>query len=461
MQFAIWVYELENNFLHLLKTKNEKKQQPEYFQVSVLKELFYSKIVLSQVSGKDGVRGARFKDVVDSECKLISSRVLGGNYSFTTYKERLLTRGSGRSPRQISIPTIRDRLALRSLCELIHSHVNNSTNTTPHTLINEIISRVRHLDTSFSYIRIDVKDFYPSIKHNILENELRVVGLEDFVINLCMKAVQTPTGDKETPTSRGIPQGLSVSNALAQIYMKRFDELRKKEGLVYFRYVDDILCIAPSVQAEQILKRIVRGLNRNGLMAHPIGSSGKTEIKSVSEGVEFLGYSIKTDRISVRKSSYDKMFRNLNKVITEYKYGKNLERLIYRINLKITGCIFGDKRRGWMMFFSRTENISQLRYLDNFVIKQLNKNEFPKDRIYQIRSFVKSYYEIRFNMEKTNYIPNFNEYSESQKIDAISILTRNNKNEISTWNIQYIDETFNKVISREVMDLEQDVGGVS
>jgi len=454
------------SFLNLLKEGGVKKSQIDYFRVEALREIFKSKISLSQASGKDGIRGNRFKVILENEVEVIERKILKDAYDFTTYKERLISRGSDRSPRQISIPTIRDRLVIRSICELIHSNIKGATGATPHVLVSEIARRVRESCDSSCFIRIDVRDFYPSIKHDRLERELRYSGLDEFVVKLCMKAVQTPTGSKEKSCTRGIPQGLSVSNALAQIYMHRFDEKQSKYDGLYYRYVDDILCIAPEDQANDVMERIARSLNRRGLSVHRLGIKGKTEIKPISEGIDFLGYHITKTRISIRKSSYDKMFRNILKVVTDYKYSKNDDidkecRVLYRLNLKITGCIFGDKRRGWMMFFSRTENLGQLKYLDNFVKSQMLLTGIDENKLCLIKSFIKSYHEIRFNMIKTTYIPNFNNYSEKEKIETVSMLTKYSSVELETWDAGRIDEMFQRVVAREVMDLEQDVGGIS
>lgn len=71
------------NFLDLLNGVNAKKSQIDYFRVDALKEIFKSKISLSQVSGKDGIRGSRFKIMLENEAAVIEKKILKDTYVFT------------------------------------------------------------------------------------------------------------------------------------------------------------------------------------------------------------------------------------------------------------------------------------------------------------------------------------------------------------------------------------------
>ncbi|WP_226019728.1 RNA-directed DNA polymerase [Novosphingobium sp. FKTRR1] len=436
-------------------------EQADFFRADKLTQLFHEKISQSQAAGKDGIRGPRYLEMLESEIPLIERKIFDGTYKFTCFKERLIARGHDRNPRQISIPTVRDRLVLRSICDVLHNFAKYSLNNTPHVLVDQVAKLAKLSDDDTSFVRLDVRDFFPSIRHNLLERALRGAGLSDLVVDLCMRAVRTATGSSMAAPEIGIPQGLSISNALSQIYMASLDSGKSAKSLNYFRYVDDILCITKTHEAKKALNSLSRSLSRKGLRVHREGKSGKTEIKSLQEGIDFLGYRIEKNNLSIRKSSYDRMFKNILKIVTEYKYSKEYDRSLYKLNLKITGCIFDERKRGWMMFFSRTENISQLRALDIFVKNQMLKAGFPKKGISNLKSFVKSYHEIRYNLNETKYIPNFMKFTDDEKIEAICALSNNLKEIVATWNPESIDAEFKKLIAREVSDLEKDIGGIS
>ena len=432
-----------------------------HFAAAHLAELFRSKIARSQATGKDGTRIGRFSEILDDEIQLIERKVLSNTYHFTAFKERLILRGAYREPRQISIPTVRDRLTLRALCQVLHTYVPKSVGPSPHSLVREVVSAIRNDSQHQLFVRIDVKNFFPAILHHRLETELSHHGIDERMRQLCMNAIKTPTGDKSSPNERGVPQGLSISGALASAFMLRFDVLHQRRIRHFFRYVDDILIICPASAAESELKYVSSSLSRRGLKAHALGTEGKTEIRPVSEGIDFLGYHISIGQVSIRKSSFQRMFRNVLKVITDYRYRRDADRTLFRLNLKISGCQMEGKRRGWMMFFSQTENLNQLQFLDRFVKQQLGRVGFPTDRIAETKTFIKSYHEIKYNLAASSYIPNFGVFTHDEMVAAIATLTDHAPAEVMAWSIENIEAEFNRLISKEIQGLEQDVGSPS
>jgi retron-type reverse transcriptase len=450
----------EPSLLDLLNDAQELSAS-DHFTSEHLQRLFVHKIARSRATGKDGIRMSVFEDNLSDNLEVIQRKVPNGTYQFTNFKERLLLKGANNAPRQISIPTIRDRLVLRAVCQILHQQVPTSTGYSPHAVIDRVIRAIRTGSSDRSLIRIDVENFFPSVKHDRLSQELELHGVDELTRELCMKAVSTPTGSSENTADRGIPQGLSISGALACIYMLRFDTRQTRRFVQYFRYVDDILVIAETPKAESTLKSIRRAMARMGLRAHPKGTSGKTEIRSIKDGIDYLGYHITTDGVSVRETSFRRMFKNILKVVTEYRYGKDTERLIFRLNLKISGCLVDGKRRGWTMFFSRTEDINQLAHLDRFVRQQLRRVNFPAVLEHRIKRFVKSYHEIGFNLDQTAYVPNFEEFSLMQKTEVVATLSGKALEEVQAFDVELIEREFSRLLGQEIQDLEQDVGNPS
>lgn len=452
--------EFEPNFLELLNLPNLQTTE-EYFQSPHLRKIFTDKIARSRATGKDGVRVSSFEQGLNEHLSTIERKIANGSFNFTPYKERLILKGAGKPPRQICIPTVRDRLVLRAICEILHTTVPNSVGFSPHAVVDNVAKQLRLVERERSFIRIDVKDFFPSIKHELLDAELNNFGIDSLTRSLCMRAVSTKIGDVDKKIPLGVPQGLSISGALACLYMLRFDQRQERKFVNYFRYVDDILVISEKSNAAEVLNSIRMSLSKLGLKIHSVGTSGKTEIINTEHGIDYLGYRITHEKISVRNSSFRRMFKNISKVMTDFRYKPNLERFIFRLNLKITGCTIDKKRRGWMMFFSRTEDIRQLSHLDNFVIQQIKKFNFNKGEISRIKKFVKSYHEIRFNLNETSYIPNFDNYTIEQKTQVVAILSGRPIEEIQAFDIEMLEHQFGRLLGKEIRELEQDVGSPS
>lgn len=116
------------------------QQYPRIFNAENLRDLFNEKIILSSAVGRDGVKRGMFADNLESEIGLILSKVEAQTYQFTGYKEKLISKGAGKEPRQLSIPTVRDRVTLRALCDLVTSVFVDSKIVPPHEYIKAIKS---------------------------------------------------------------------------------------------------------------------------------------------------------------------------------------------------------------------------------------------------------------------------------------------------------------------------------
>lgn len=79
-----------------------------YFAPKHLAEVFHQSIYGSTAVGVDRVTTENFNSHLDENVNDISQRVLQGKYHFAPYKQVLLSKGAGRCPRVLSIPTVRD-----------------------------------------------------------------------------------------------------------------------------------------------------------------------------------------------------------------------------------------------------------------------------------------------------------------------------------------------------------------
>ena len=99
------------------------------------------------------------------------------------------------------------------------------------------------------------------------------------------------------------------------------------------------------------------------------------------------------------------------KNVTGFKYKKqSAGKSISRLNLRITGCQLKGRRIGWLFFFSQSKNLNQLKHLDAFLAKHAKK-VMSADEASRVKRFVKAYHEIRFNLDKSKYIPDFDNFN--------------------------------------------------
>lgn len=437
--------------------KTTKEIFNEQFTVEGLNAIFRERVSQSGAVGKDGVHPLSFEKILEQEIDLIRRNVFSEKYHFTRYKQRLILKGPGKAPREISIASVRDRICLRGLNNCLLHIFPEAKSALAHQYIGEIKNYIKPLSDDYSFVQIDVQNFFPSILHDVLLKRIKGRTRYTKLISLVEAAIKTPTGNAEI-NSCGVPQGLSISNILSSIYMKRIDD-EAQDKYVYYRYVDDILIICKKEMARDNLEAMMKGLKRLGLDCHPPTVGSKTKIEPLSKGVEYLGYHLKPGKISIRRSSYRNIMENLISVFTAAKYKPADRKQIRRLNLKITGCFVNGKRYGSMFYFSMTDDKEQLMRLDRFVERLWQKADFGKYG--RPKTFIKTFHEIKFNLNDTKYIPRFDDYTLDQMIQFISDLEGRDINEIRDWSEERVRKAFKRHVKREVSDLLKDMTPMS
>lgn len=431
------------------------------FSEQYLRSVYENHISKATFVGLDGISVSSFNNSLDQHVAQISRKVLNRSYRFTRYREKLMFRSAQRPPRQISIPTVRDALALRALCDLLNCQFRECKMKPPHDCTKRVALAAEQAYPSDSFLRLDILNFYPSIHHDTLFKQLNQLsgnGAEDRLVSLIAAAVNNPTGfDEDYDRGVGVPQGLSISNVLAMIYLRTFDN-HFEEKYAYFRYVDDIVLIVPSKKAKAIYYEVSGYLKGElKLETHPLSrdQNNKTGITLIDKGVEYLGYHIFRDRLRIRDRSYKKMFRAIVGCLRSRKGGEKVDRIVWQLNLIITGCRIEDRSVGWVFFFRQSTDVRQFHRMDAFVRNQLIYYGLG-DHATSIKRFGKAYHEIRYNRAETSYIPNFDNFTLSDMKDAIRLVKGKSAKKLRAMDESEVKEIFWTMVKREVAWLERE-----
>lgn len=389
-----------------------------------------------------------------------SAKCFIGEYKFTKYRLKLVSKGPGKPPREICIPTVRDRIVLRCLCDYLSDFIKNEIPwALPQSVIRSICADIESLEFQ-GFVKLDVKDFYPSIDHDLLVKLLVRLGVDRRAIRLVEGAISTPWSSTDyafSASSRkvGVPQGLSISNVLSSIYMIYLDKLGR--GLFnarYYRYVDDILILTKHDSSSKVMSRIFGEISALQLKVHPSSKEGGKSKEGALRVDEFsyLGYLFLPEKVSVRRASVVRLRESLVGLFVSHSKSKhkNLHYLQWRVNLRITGCIFENRKKGWLFFFSEIDDISLLYSLDSFVDYLCRRFSIKMD----FKRFVRAYYEIKYSRYEDSYIPDFDRISISEISRIITVCWGKDARELSD------DEKslyFHKRLRNEVRDLQTDL----
>ena len=434
-----------------------------YFTSEVLAKVFENSIKGHNTRGVDGQTPEHFLRSIDKKFAGLSLQITSGNYKFSRFKEKLILKGAKRLPRQVFIPTIRDRIVLRCLHNFLSERFPDSQTPLPHACIKAIRKRMTTATPDDCFLRVDIKDFYPSIVHSKLLAEITPHIEDKICLRLVRDAIKT-SADKNKKSRRGVPQGLSISNCLANIMLTKVDAklVQMFGGENYFRYVDDVVIITKATTATSDFDAVASVIKESGLVVHklPVGgkSTSKSQICSMSDGVEYLGFRLRTAGISVRPASLRRMYDRIANQMTALSYGRAFPRVAFKTDLMISGCILNGKRYGWLHFFQQSDDTSQLVNLDRFVTA-LTKQNAKVPGYYQFKKFLKAYHEIRYRSETTKYIPNFDKADLGFKKETLKKFGFSPG--LDEMLIEEIDLKFFSLVSKMAHELEKDVLGVT
>lgn len=442
------------------------------FREDFLKVVFAQSIYGTSSVGIDYINTEKFKSNLEFHVSVISRKVLSGEYSFTNYRQLLVSKGAGKLPRVLSIPTVRDRLTLKVLSDILGETFGERCKTPQPQLIISNLSHAISTKQYSCYIKLDLDNFYGSIPHIPLMKVVRSRIRKKEILSLISSAIKTKTVPFRTKTAQpnevGLPQGLSISNQLSNLYASKLDESirRKFPEAMYCRYVDDIIVLCSSDDVSLIMKYIKTFIQKIGLK---LNAEKCTDGHIETDSFDYLGYRFQDGIISVRESSKRRIENSIEKELRSIAHSNHKKKdagmdLLYKnLYRRITGCkVTYDgiryARFGWLFYYSRINDIAYLGKLDSLVKKIANRYKVSLDG--RLPKFKTAYYQMRFNCRESNYFPVFDftrppSFIRSQLTDLVS------KEVIDRYSDDEIKQLFQKVVNRIVRTLEKDVGMVS
>ena len=429
-----------------------------YLKRKTLTKTFTTKLQHSNTLGTDGISTNKFSEIIDEEITIIKRKIKNHTYNISPYKEQLILKNRASNPRMISIPTNRDKLVLSALQKFLTTEFKNKVSNDN---IGEKIHNVKKMIQAKKYnsfMKLDIKSFYPNIDHKILLEKIKRYIDDEEALYLLEKALTQVTiskgrrkDKKNNLETKGVAQGLSISNILASIYLIDLDlKYLHEENLSYFRYVDDILILCDTDDVEKIKASICIDAKELILEVHEFKSGSAKSVSGIigQDKFQFLGFEFHKNIISVREQSVDRLRDRIIEVF--YNNIESDDKDLYReLNLKISGCIYNNKQYGWMQFFRQIDDQTLLYSLDSFVKSQFKRFK-RKYEEREIKKFTKTYFILKNydvdKLDRNSYIPKFRT-AISLKIPDTTILLKNKVD---------LDNNLLK-IHRIIIDLKEDV----
>lgn len=447
------------------------------FSVDALASAYLDRHADSRARGLDRLSGLTFSRVASEQLEVASRKCIDGSYKFTPYLESLKLKDRHSAPRMISIPVVRDRVVLTQLNKFLRlafqeeSHLRLASE-----LVRDLSEDLTTFDPSTTWTAgLDIKKFYDSIDRVRLKKVIKSRLGEGPAYRLISRAIATPTVPKiyktrdinKYVTRAGVPQGLSISNTLAAIVMHEVDVPMRRLDVSYYRFVDDVLLIGGKEETAHAARSFVARVRARGLSVHGITST-KGHHQPLHQKFSYLGYDFALPLVTVRDSTVERLLHSLASKIADYKYNK--ERLLARkpyltpvtlraafldeLDERISGAISGNRRYGWIAYFSQINDESMLHRIDVAIRKMLERSDELRPHANVIKRLARAYFEIRFR-PAGGYVRNYDEFKTPvQKLNFL--VFRGEVGADSSLSEAQINEKFESYRDRQLSEMLAD-----
>jgi hypothetical protein len=242
----------------------------------------------------------------------------------------------------------------------------------PHLAWSRVQDAMYHKKETKYCLKFDIKQYYPSIQHDILKSHYRRLFKDPDLLWLIDEIINS--------TGPGIPIGNYLSQWSGNLYLSPFDHWCKEvqKCHYYFRYMDDIVIFHESKEELHDLEVWGREwLSKNlRLRVKP----DRQVFPTRTRGLDFVGYRFFDGRISLRKSTAIRFKRKMRDILSRCRAGMGMTYSEY--------CSI-NSYKGWIKWCDNKELIEKYvvplePYTEDYYIKEICHD--PSPRITGIRT---------------------------------------------------------------------------
>ena len=319
----------------------------------------FSELRKGSAPGIDALTVKEYWYGIEEKLKQLKDAALSGNYKAPPVKRVEIPKPGSRETRPIGIPTTEDKILQKAIQMLLSPVYEEEfyefsfgfrAGKSAHQGLAYIWKKI--MDNNIQWIiDLDIRKFFDSVKHDILQ-ELLSIRIRDGVVRRLIGKWLNAGVMKNRVISypeEGTPQGGIISPLLSNIYLHEvmdkwyMKEIRPrlKRRSFMIRYADDALLGFESQQeAEEVLQALQKRLIQYGLELHPEktrlvyfgipGQNSKNAVKVEPDSFDFLGFthywgkSLKGFWIVKRKTAGKKFREKLKKIKEWCKENRHL-----------------------------------------------------------------------------------------------------------------------------------------
>ncbi len=277
----------------------------------------YGNLLVAHANARRGKRHydavLKFEENQDENLHKLAHLLLSGEYRTSPYVNKVIF-DSGKERTISKLPYYPDRIAhwalmmqleplfLAAFCNRSHAAIKGHG---IHTALYQTRSFMLHYPEKSKYcLKIDIRKYFQSVDRDVLKSKTREL-IEDEPLSAAIDEIIDSF-------PQGIPIGNYTSQYLANFYLTGFDNWLVSRGVLFVRYMDDVVIFGSSTEyLREVLKDIQQHLREE---LHVELKSSYQIFPTAIRGVDFVGYRIYPNRVLLRKSNFNRKRRKLAKV---------------------------------------------------------------------------------------------------------------------------------------------------
>lgn len=202
-----------------------------------------------------------------------------------------------------------------------------------HAALNRLVYWLRgHKHPERLYcLKLDVHKYFYRVNHDILMSLFRRHIADEDLLWLIESIIRAGDGTlgvvdgsedySNTEPGVGMAVGNLVSQMSANVYLNELDQFAKHELRLryYARYMDDVMVLH---EDKAVLHRAREAMSDFLVTRLALRTNNKTQIRPISQGVEWVGFRVWPTHVKLRKSTAKRMKRRLRSLQSKYARGE-------------------------------------------------------------------------------------------------------------------------------------------
>jgi RNA-directed DNA polymerase len=303
--------------------------------------------------GIDGETVSDFAAKLELNIEFLHERLKTNRYEPSPVRRVEIEKPEG-GVRLLGIPTIKDRVVQQAIVNIIEpifdkTFYPSSYGYRPNHSQQQAVAKAERFMNKYGLehvVDMDLSKCFDTLDHEIMIKAVSEHVSDGRVLDLIRKFLKAGVmhSNNFSKTEVGSPQGGVCSPLLSNIYLNQFDQKMMSKGIRIVRFADDILIFAKDKKTAGDYKAYATKVLEEELKLKV--NQEKTKLTSVHEGVEFLGFVIRSKTLGINPKRI-KRFKDKVRRITRRNSGRKLEEIIKELNPVL---------RGWINYY-RVANI--------------------------------------------------------------------------------------------------------